>query len=229
MNAGAVLRREIRTSFWLWLALTFGLFASLLLGQLGLLVLRFQALPNYLVVHDWLGGIAGIVRRTPAASDALSIMFDEWWVEVGSMSYVYGRGIASWSFVLIPSRAAVMLVIALLGATIAVLLRALRRTCPLSTRLAATAGAVGGTAMAAMASMTITWVVCCAAPTWIVGLAVLGVSVATAFALQPLGFWLTGFGLGLLCTIILVLLGLLAGRDVKAAVPVSPQLAGMPS
>ncbi len=229
MSGWAVLRREIRTSLWLWLALTFGLFASLLLGQLGLLVLRFQALPNYLVVHDWLGGVAGIIRRTPSASDALSLLLEEWWIEIGSMSYVYGRGIAAWSFVLIPSRAAVMLVIALLGATIAVLLRALRRTCPLSTRLAATAGAVGGTVMAAMASMTITWVVCCAAPTWIVGLAVLGVSVATAFALQPLGFWLTGFGLGLLCPIILALLSRLAGRETKVAASVSPQFAGMPS
>jgi hypothetical protein len=229
MSAGAALRREIRASPWLWLALTFGLFASLPLGQLGLLVLRFQAFPNYLVVHDWLGGVAGIVRRTPSASDALSIIFEEWWIEIGSMSYVYGRGIAAWSFVLIPARAAVMLVIALLVATIGVLLLALRRTCPLSTRLAASAGAIGGTVMAAMASMTITWVVCCAAPTWIVGLAVLGVSVTTAFALQPLGGWLTSFGLGILCTIILVLLNQLAGREAKVAAPLSPRLAGMPS
>lgn len=229
MSAWAVLRREVRANVWLWLALTFGLFASLLLSQLALLVVRFQAFPNYLVVHDWLGNLAGIFRKTPSVADMISIMLEEWWIEVGSMTYVYGRGIAEWSFVVIPARAAVMLVIALLVAIIMVLLLALRRTCPLSTQLVASVAAVGGTFMAAMASMTITWVVCCAAPTWIVGLAVLGVSVATAFALQPLGGLLTSLGLGLLCVIILALASLLAERDSKAASPISTQLAGMPS
>ena len=97
-------------------------------------------------------------------------------------------------------------------------------------RLAASVGALGGTFMAAMASMTITWVVCCAAPTWIVGLAVLGVSVATAFALQPLGGWLTALGIGMLCMIVLALTSLLVEREPKAAAaPITPQLAGMPS
>lgn len=229
MSALAVLRREVRAEARLWLALTLGLFASLLLSQLALLVLRFQAFPNYLVVHDWPGNLARIARKTPSVTDAVSIMLEEWWIEVGSMSYVYGRGIAEWSFVVIPARAAVMLVIAMLVATIAVLLLALRRTCPLPMRLAASAGALGGTFMAAMASMTITWVVCCAAPTWIVGLAVLGVSVSTAFALQPLGGWLTGLGLGLLCMIILALASLLAERNSKAAAPISTQLAEIPT
>jgi hypothetical protein len=229
MSTSAVLRREVRANVWLWLALAFGVFISLLLSQLALLIVRFQAFPNYFVVHDWLGNLAGIVRKTPSVSDMIAIMLEEWWIEVGSMSYVYGRGIAEWSFVVIPSRAAVMLVIALLVATIVVLLLALRRTCPLPMQLAASVGAVGGACMAAMASMTITWVVCCAAPTWVVGLAVLGVSVFTAFALQPLGAWLTGLGFGLLCTIILTLASLLAERDSKAATPISTQLAGMPS
>jgi hypothetical protein len=229
MSAWAVLRREIRANVWLWLALTFGVFASLLLSQLALLIVRFQAFPNYLTVHDWLGNLAGIARKTPSVTDMVPIMLEEWWIEVGSISYVYGRGIAEWSFVVIPARAGVMLFIALLVSTIAVLLVAMRRTCPLSMQLAASVGTVGGTIMAAMASMTITWVVCCAAPTWVVGLAVLGVSVFTAFALQPLGGWLTGLGLGLLCTIILTLASLLAERDSTTATPISTQLAGMPS
>jgi len=230
MSAPAVLRREIGARLGLWLALTFGLFASLLLGQIALLIVRFQAFPNYLVVHDWPRNIAGIVRKTPAVTDMIPIMLDEWLIEIGSMSYVYGRGIAEWSFVVIPSRALVLLFIALLVATIAVLLLALRRTCPLPLRFAASAGALGGTLMAAMASMTITWVVCCAAPTWIVGLAVLGVSVATAFALQPLGGWLTGLGIGLLCMNVLALQTLLAERTSKSATATgAPQLAGMPS
>jgi hypothetical protein len=230
MSALLVLRREITARFRLWLALTFGLFASLLAAQLVLLMLRFQTFPNYLVVHDWPGNIARIVRKTPSFADAVAIMLDEWLIEIGSISYAYGRGIAEWSFVVIPAKAGVLLIVALLLATIAVLLLALRRACALPMRLAASFGALGGAAMAAMASMTITWVVCCAAPTWIVGLAVLGVSVATAFALQPIGGWLTALGIGMLCMIVLALIGLLSERDPKeAAAPIATQLAGMPS
>ena len=230
MSALLVLRREISASFRLWLALTFGLFASLLAAQLVILMLRFQAFPNYLVVHDWLGNLARIVRKTPSVADMVSIMLDEWLIEIGSISYGYGRGIAEWSFVVIPAKAGVLLVVALLLATIAVLLLALRRTCALPLRLAASFGTLGGAAMAAMALMTITWVVYCAAPTWIVGMAVLGVSVATAFALQPIGGWLTALGIGMLCMIVLALIGLLSERGSKAdAAPIATQLAGMPS
>src|SRR5262249_23271822 len=105
--------------------------------------------------------------------------------------------IAEWGFVLVPAKAGVTLVIALPLATNGVLLRAVRKTCPLFARLGASAAAAGGALLAGAATMTITWVVCCAAPTWVVGLAVLGVSVATAFALQPIGGWLSLFGVGL--------------------------------
>ena len=94
MSAWAVLRREVRANVWLWLALTFSLLSFLLLSQLALLIVRFEAFPNYFVVHDWLGNLAGIVRKTPSATDMMPIMLEEWWIEVGSMSYVYGRGIA---------------------------------------------------------------------------------------------------------------------------------------
>jgi hypothetical protein len=93
----------------------------------------------------------------------------------------------------------------------------------------ASMGAAGGAVMAGVASMTITWVVCCAAPTWIVGLAILGVSVTTAFALQPIGGWLTLLGIGLLSTGALALTGWLSERELKAAdaPPMPRQLAGM--
>ena len=225
------LRREIRAHVWLWLALTVGLFAALLLAQLALLIVRFQELPNYLVVHDWPGNIARIVRMTPSVSDMIPIMLDEWLIETGSMVYGYGHGVAEWSFVLVPGKAVVLLVIALLLATNVLLLRAVRRTCPLSARFAASLSAAGGVFMAGMASMTITWVVCCAAPTWVVGLSLLGVSVATAFALQPIGGWLTLLGILLLSTTALALAGLLPGRKpaAAAAAPMSTQFAEMPS
>jgi hypothetical protein len=231
MSDLVVLIREIRASLRLWLALTVGLFAASQLLQLALLIVRFETLPNYLTVHDWPGNIARIVRMTPSFTDTVLIMLDEWLIEVGSMSLVYGRGIAEWSFVLMPAKAAVLLVIAALLATNVVLLRAVRRTCPLSTRLGASVGAASGALMAGVASMTISWVVCCAAPTWIVGLAVLGLSVATAFALQPIGGWLSLIGILLLAAIAMVLVRRLPGRrrDAAATVPVPVQLATVSS
>jgi hypothetical protein len=160
----------------------------------------------------------------------IPIMLDEWLIETGSMNYAYGHGVAEWSFVVVPGKAAVMLAIAMLAATIAVLLRAVRKSCPVSLRLAASVGAAGGTLVAGLASMTITWVVCCAAPTWVVGLAVLGMSVTTAFALQPFGGWLALLGIALLSMIALALASLrLEGAPDIAATAIPTQFAGAPS
>jgi hypothetical protein len=49
-----------------------------------------------------------------------------------------------------------------------------------------------------LANATLFWVVCCATPTWVVALAMLGVSVSVAFVLEPLGPLLTAAGLALL-------------------------------
>jgi len=226
MSALVLLRREICASAGLWLALVASFFAGFELAQLTLLTLRFQEFPNYLIVHDWLGNIARIVRMTPSVTDMVSIALDEWLIEIGSMNFAYGHGIAEWSFVLVPAKVAVAFVIALLLATNVVLLRAVAKMCPLSARLAASLAAGGGALIAGAATMTITWVVCCAAPTWVVGLAVLGVSVTTAFALQPIGGWLSLAGIMLLAAIAAALLERLAGSSRKgAAVPAPTQLA----
>jgi hypothetical protein len=231
MSAAAMLMREIRAHPRLWLATTLGFFAAFQLFQLALLIVRFGSLPNYLTVHDWPGNIARIARLTPSFTDTVAIILDEWLIEIGSMSFAYGRGIAEWSFVLMPAKAAFVLMIAALMATNVVLLRAASATCPLSARLGASIGTAGGVVMAGLASLTITWVVCCAAPTWIVGLAVLGVSVATAFALQPIGGWLSLVGVVLLAAIATALLGQLTGRhrEAAAAMPVPVGLAGTSS
>ena len=226
MSALVDVLREIRANLLLWLALLVAFFAAFPLLQLALLIVRFQEFPNYLIVHDWLGNIARIVRMTPSVTDMVSIALDEWLIEIGSMNFAYGHGIAEWSFVLVPAKVAVAFVIALLLATNVVLLRAVAKMCPLSTRLAASLAAGGGALIAGAATMTITWVVCCAAPTWVVGLAVLGVSVTTAFALQPIGGWLSLAGIMLLAAIAAALLERLAGSSRKgAAVPAPTQLA----
>ena len=221
MSAPVVLKREVRASARLWLVVAAAFFAGFQLLQLALLIVRFQAFPNYLVLHDWPANIARIVRMTPSVADMIPIMFDEWLVEVGSINYSFGRGIAEWSFVLIPGKAMVVLAIAALVATNLVLLRAARNTCAVSARLGSAVGTGAGALVAGAAATTITWVVCCAAPTWIVGLAVMGVGVTTALALQPLGGWLSLLGLSTLVTSAILLLRQLSGRSSRdATIPV---------
>jgi hypothetical protein len=229
MNSLVLIQREIRTSLRLWLALVVGIFAAFHLAQIALLVVRFQTFPNYLVVHDWLGNAARIIRKTPSVTDKISIILDEWWIEIGSMNFAYGHGVSEWSFVLLPSKAATLFVIALLLATNIVLLRAARNSCPLSVRLGASTVAGGATVLAGLSMMTITWVVCCAAPTWVVGLAVAGVSVATAFAIAPIGGWLTLFGIVSLVALAFALVGSLTEqiRGTGASTPIN--FARMPS
>jgi len=228
MNALARLHREVRGSLRLWLALSAGFFAAFHVAQIALLIVRFQTFPNYLVVHNWLGNVARILRKTPSLIDRISIGLDEWWIELGSMNFDYGHGVSEWSFVLLPSKAATLAVVALLLAANVVLLRAVRDSCSLSARLSASAVAGGATLLAGLSTMTITWVVCCAAPTWVVGLAVAGVSVATAFAIAPIGGWLTLFGIGSLIAVALALAGLLTDLAPAAGAPISLKLAGVP-
>ncbi len=118
------LRREVlaRSGLWLTVAATF--FVGFHGLQLTMLFVRFEAWPNYMTVHDWPANVARIVRSTPAISDMIPIILDEWLVEIGSINYSFGRGIAEWSFVLIPGKAAAVLAIAALVATNLVLLRA---------------------------------------------------------------------------------------------------------
>ncbi len=206
------LRREVlaRSGLWLTVAATF--FVGFHGLQLTMLFVRFEAWPNYMTVHDWPANVARIVRSTPAISDMIPIILDEWLVEIGSINYSFGRGIAEWSFVLIPGKAAVVLAIAALVATNLVLLRAAWNICGVSAGLGSSVATGAGAFVAGAATITITWVVCCAAPTWVVGLAVMGVGVTTALALQPLGGWLSLIGLSALVANATLLLWQLSGR-----------------
>ncbi len=217
MSALVVLKREVRASGRLWLVVAVAFFAGFQLLQLALLIVRFQAFPNYLVLHDWPANIARIVRMTPSVGDMVPIMFDEWLVEVGSINYSFGRGIAEWSFVLIPGKAVIVLGMAALVATNLVLLRAAWKTCGIFVRLGSSVATGAGAFVGGAAVTTITWVVCCAAPTWVVGLAVMGVGVTTALALQPFGGSLLLLGLSTLVTSAILLLRQLSGRGSRDA------------
>jgi hypothetical protein len=224
-SALACLRREVLARLWFWVTVVVAFFVGFHGLQLATLMVRFEAWPNYAVVHDWPANVARIVRSTPAISDTIPIILDEWLVEIGSMNYSFGRGIAEWSFVLIPGKAVVVLGIAALIATNLVLLRAAGKTCAVSARLGSLAATGAGAFVAGAAAITITWVVCCAAPTWVVGLSVMGVGVATALALAPLGGWLSLLGFSTLVASAILLLRQLSkrrSRDVTIPVMLMP-------
>jgi hypothetical protein len=225
-GALACLRRETRAGLRLWLVVVIAFVVGFHALQLAMLIVRFETLPNYVTVHDWPANVAGIVRSTPAIGDMIPIILDEWLIEIGSMNHSFGRGIAEWSFVLMPGKAAVVLVIGALAATNLVLLRAAWPICSLSARLGSAMTTTAGALVAGAAATTITWVVCCAAPTWVVSLAVMGVGVTTALALQPFGDWLSLLGLSVLAGIAVLLLRQLSGRRSPDVVPAAIMMSG---
>jgi hypothetical protein len=218
-SALACLRREVLARVWFWVTVVVAFFVGSHGLQLGMLMVRFEAWPNYAAVHDWPANVARIVRSTPAISDMIPIILDEWLVEIGSMNYSFGRGIAEWSFVLIPGKAVVVLGIAALVATNLVLLRAAWKTCGIFARLGSAAATGAGALAAGAAATTVSWVVCCAAPTWVVGLSVMGVGVTTALALQPFGGWLSLLGLS-----VLVASAILLVRQLEVRTPPEPTI-----
>jgi hypothetical protein len=174
------------------------LFATIAVGfplafhatMLAALIARFGNLPNYVTGYDWLHNVGRIIASTGSPRDALSIALDEWLLEVGYMNHDYGLGISEWSLALIPHK---MLLVVLAGLLVAlnVVLLARRRD-----RSAGALATGVGAACAVTGSVTLFWVVCCATPTWSVGLAMLGiVGSTTALLLDPFGTWiaLAGF------------------------------------
>ncbi|MDB2407908.1 hypothetical protein N9W17_05225 [Jannaschia sp.] len=177
------------------------------------LMVRFQDLPNYVTGYNWVGNVAWIIESTPSWRDIFSIVWEEWLIEIGYMNYDYGMGISEWSLNVIPSR---LLILTGLGAMVSWCSLLMRdESCDLapSTTLRATTGL--GAILVAMTNATMSWVVCCATPTWVVGLAMLGMGVSTSLALQTMGPILSGAGFGLLA---LVIIGL-AWRRARRATP----------
>ena len=182
-----------------WLSLLFvglSFAAATQLLQLVLLMIRFGDVPNYAIHYDWISHIALIIDSTPSIKDRVFIIFEEWWIEIGFMNYDYGNGISEWSLNVIPSR---LIILTTMGAMIGLLVK-LRTQSPCSARTnsVAVASASMGTALMCMTTAAMSWVVCCATPSWVVGLAMLGLGVSTSLALEDLGPLLFNSGLGLL-------------------------------
>lgn len=197
-----------------------GLVLALLSLQLGLLAFRMGHWPNYAIWHDWLGSLATIWHSTPSLQDIPAIVADEWLLEIGYMNYAFGRGLSEWSVVLVPAKALAVFAIGVLGA----LNLMMARGCAWSVRGTGAAAVGAGTLLAGLANITMTWVVCCAAPTWVVGLAILGLGISTSLSLIPLGPWLQVAGFALL------LVGplLLRRRHDAAAAPHNREVACLP-
>ncbi|MFY0609982.1 MAG: hypothetical protein JXQ99_00540 [Hyphomicrobiaceae bacterium] len=181
-----------------WLIITAAFTVIYYLSLLGAMIYRFGNLPNYVTPYNWFGNVAEIIRATPSYQDMLPIVRDEWLLEVGYMNMSYGLGLSEWSLNLIPSK---MVLIVLLGAMIATvwaLAIQQRRVCENPSLSAGVAASGAGAGLVALTGATMSWVVCCATPSWIVGLAMLGMGVSTANWLEPAGTWVGAAGFVLL-------------------------------
>lgn len=168
-----------------------------------LMMIKFGQLPNYFTFYDWPGNVMRIIESTPSIIDILMIIKAEWLMEVGFMNYEFGMGIAEWSLFVSPAKALATL---LLGATLTLLLIMVRSTsvCTPAKKSTAIAGGIGA-AFASVSLMSLSWVVCCATPTWIVGLAILGLGVSTSIWLEPAGIYLNLIGFSMLFVAVLML------------------------
>jgi len=182
----------------LWLLITFGFPLAYYVALMASLLIRFKTWPNYFSVHDWFGSVTEIIRSTPSFRDMAPIIAEEWLFEIGKMNYDYGRGISEWSLNIIPSKVLVIILLAASIATVVTLILQARSNC--STTHLRSAGAAGGLGafLISMTSVTLSWVVCCATPSWVVGLAILGLGVSTSLWLEQFGSWIEYVGFAFL-------------------------------
>lgn len=196
----------IKQQWILWLLMTVG-FVFLYYGALLLVtIIRFHEIPNYVEIYDIVLVYRQIFEGTPSLKDAFTILIDEAWIETGYKNPDY-YGVATWSYMLIPPKMLLVIFMSALIATLVVLNVYSRKTaCPIKNRKQLYTAAGIGSGLVGLTSATLTWVVCCATPSWIVGLAMLGMSSSLALWLEPFGKVINVLGLGLMVTIIFLLL-----------------------
>lgn len=135
-----------------------------------------------------------IIRSTPSLKDTLLIIKDEWWLEIGFMNYDYGIGISEWSLFLAPVK--ILSVIGLTGSVAAYSLMYQKSDRTRARENHHSVLVLGfGSSLVAFTSITMYWVVCCSSPTWVVGLAMMGLGVSASLWIEPVGVWinLSGF------------------------------------
>lgn len=203
MGAISVIGHTVRTSWRRLIA--WGVVVSVLFQIIMLiaLIVRFQAVPNYITFYDWIGNVIWIIQSTPSWRDMLPIIAEEWLIEIGKMNYDYGTGISEWSLNVVPSKVLVMFVLGCLIGLSTMLMRS--DDCSTSSKRGLAFGTGVGGILIAMTNATMSWVVCCATPSWVVGLAMLGLGVSTSLALETMGPALSGTGLMVLLSVIFIL------------------------
>ncbi|MCI0507531.1 MAG: hypothetical protein L0Z73_15665 [Gammaproteobacteria bacterium] len=197
-----IIAQAVKQQWVLWSLLTMGLIFLYYGGLLLVTVIRFHEIPNYLEIYDIVRVYQQIFEGTPSLKDALQILVDEAWVEAGYKNPEY-YGIATWSYMLIPPKMFIVVVMAALVATFVVLsVYSRKQACPIGNRRRLYAAAGVGSGLVGMGSATLTWVVCCATPSWVVGLAMLGMSSSLALWLEPFGKIINLLGVALVLWII---------------------------
>ena len=195
-----ILFRAIRRHPWAF-ALTF---LGFLLGYHALLalmvILRFDGMPNYFSYHDVVKNLGLIMEGTGHWGDRLRLFYQEPWLEFGYANPEY-YGIAEWSFMIMPSRLILVALTALaLGLSLVLWLDARNRT---ASQCLAVGG--GGALMLGLGTASLTWVVCCAYPSWVVLLAMLGMGTNLALSLEPWGAALVITGVVLQLSVVVYL------------------------
>lgn len=211
----AIMFSAVRQHWVLWLFMVL-LFPVLYYGGLLLVaMLRFHEVPNYVEVYNIFHVYQQIFDGTPSMKDALNILIDEAWVEVGYKNPDY-YGIATWSYLLIPPKMLVVGAMSLLVATFVTLrIYGREQSCPVKNRGRLYAAAGVGSGLVGMGSATLTWVACCATPSWVVGLSMLGLSSSLALTLQPFGKVINVLGMALVLWIIFLQLKSIASNTAR--------------
>ena len=185
----------------LWMAFALGFVTAYHALLLAAMVVRFGHAPNFVKVYNIVESYRLVFAGTPSWRDAFGVAINEPWLDVGYMSPQWNM--AEWSLMILPPQFVLISVTGCLLATYGVLHAARSARC-IRRSAGSTLTAAIGAGLAGVANATLFWVVCCATPTWIVGLAMLGVSVSVAFMLQPIGPLLTAGGVALLVWAIIV-------------------------
>ena len=188
--AWAVMTGAVRWRYTI-LAFAIGFPIVFYLFLLGVLVVEYGHLPNYLTPYNWIANVLRIIHHTRSVADMVPIILNEWLLEIGYMNYDYGHGVAEWSLSIIPHKLVIMsLAGALIGLNVSLLFeRQSARTLTQQCVLACRSGFLTsfGALCAGLTSATVFSVACCAVPTWAGSLAILGVETSLAYALEPFG------------------------------------------
>lgn len=208
----AIVSQAIKQEWMLWLFLTLGFIVLYYGGLLLVTMIRFQEIPNYVEVYNIVQVYQQIFEGTPSMKDAIRILVDEAWIETGYKNPDY-YGVATWSYMLIPPKMLLVVIMSALVATfVALSIYSRKQACPVRNRGRLYAIAGVGSGLVGLSSATLTWVVCCATPSWVVGLAMLGMSSSLALWLEPFGKVINVLGLILVLTIIFLQLKTIATK-----------------